>query len=142
MTPGSISEDTARDLLDRYGGDLSRWPDRTLARRAAEATLANPALRRHLDAARALDSGLSSLRDSLDAEIASSRAVARVKASILSRTRPRPYERLRWAAAIVAIMLAGGLGSLSDFTIVDVHEDDQSSVVLVDPLVFGPLESE
>lgn len=56
MTPIEFEQD-----LDRWGGDLSRWPDDRAAR--ARAFLAvNPAARRQLEAAAAVEDGLLALR--------------------------------------------------------------------------------
>jgi hypothetical protein len=131
-----------RDGFDRHGGDLSRWPDRALAKEAGMAALADRDLRASLDDARALDRGLASVREAYDAEITTSGAIDRVMAGVLAGTKPRPFGRLRWAAAIAVIVCAAGLGSMADFRIADPGDEALVNVVVLDPLVFGPMTSD
>jgi len=133
--------ETIPGMIDVYGGDLSRWPGRELARRAAEAALADRTVRGTLDRARVLDRGLAAARAGIDAEIAASGAVGRVRKAVLSATRPRLFGRLQWAAAISVIVCGAGLGSWSDLRLAQPEALSEVAIV-VDPIVFGPLESD
>jgi hypothetical protein len=127
------------DGIDRHGGDFSRWPDQTLARQAKAAVLADRDLRAALDDARTLDRGLAEARAALDAEIFASGSADRVLAATRAAIGPRPFGGWRWAAAVAVIVCAAGLGSIADFRIGARGNEAPINVVVLDPLVFGPI---
>jgi hypothetical protein len=130
------------DGLDRYGGELSRWPDRGLAKEAAAAALADRDLRAALDGARTMDRGVAAARGALDEEIVASGAVTRVLAATQAAVAPRPLGSWRWVAAVAVIVCAAGLGSIADFRIAPLDGGAEVDVVLLDPLVFGPITND
>ncbi len=123
--------------IEAFGGDFARWPDRTLARDAMRGALADRDIRAALDAALALDRGLDDARGALDAELAG--ATQRVLQATLAGI-PRPFGRWRWAAAVAAVVTAAGLGSVVGLGFAG--NDAPMQMVVVDPLVFGPLEGD
>lgn len=126
---------TITRAIETFGGDFSRWPDRELARQAMERALSDRDIRSALDGARALDRGLDGVRTTLDNELGS--AAQRVFQAALASVAPKPFGRWRWAAAAAVMVTAAGLGSVADIGLV--HDDAPAQVVVVDPLVFGPL---
>jgi hypothetical protein len=118
-----------------FGGDFSRWPDRDLARQAMEQALSDREARSALEAARALDRGLTAARSAVDNELRS--AAARVLQSALASVAPKPFGRWRWAAAVAVLATAAGLGSIADIRLA--ADQAPAQVVVVDPLIFGPL---
>jgi hypothetical protein len=131
---------TIAAALETFGGDFVRWPDRDLAKRTMEQALSDRHVRAGLDAARSLDRGLAALRNDLDDEIARSGAAARILQATLAATAPSPFGRWRWAAAIAVLVTAAGLGSVADIGLA--NSDSPMQVVLVDPLVFGPMSGD
>ncbi len=125
------------EAIDRYGADLGAWPDPSLANKARHAALSDRAFRARLDAASALDAGLSELRDIMDAEIAASGAAARVQAGVFAALPQRRSPR-RWAMVAAAVVVAAALGALTDVTILAPAGSEPIEVVTLDPLVFGP----
>jgi hypothetical protein len=128
--------------IDRHGGDLRRWPDRVLAKQAGAAALADRDLRASLDAARALDHGLAAARVSLDEEIRVSGAADRIAAAASAATMPRPFGGWRWVAAVAVIVSAAGLGSIADLQFGALGGEAPVNVVVLDPLVFGPIAND
>jgi hypothetical protein len=128
--------------IDRHGGDLRRWPDRVLAKQAGAAALADRHLRASLDAARALDRGLAAARESLDEEIRVSGAADRVAAATSAAIAPRPFGGWRWVAAVAVIVSAAGLGSVADLQLGALGGEASVEVVVLDPLVFGPIAND
>ena len=84
-----------------------------------------------------LDRALAGAAAEIDRDIAASAAVGRATAAVLAAVIARPVRRVPWFAIAAALLLAAGLGSLADMTIVG---DRVQNVVLLDPLVFGPAE--
>ena len=125
------------EAIDRYGSDLAAWPDQALANAARRAALADRAFRARLDAAASLDAGLASLRETMDAGIAASGAVARVHAGVVAALPPRRNAR-RWAMVAAAVVVAAALGALTDVAILAPAGSEPIEVVTLDPLVFGP----
>jgi hypothetical protein len=125
--------------IDAHGGDLARWPDQQLANRVREAALADRALRAYLDGAGDLDRAMLAARDLLDRDIAAGGAAERIAGAV--RARRVAKRRLRWMAAAAAIIVAAGIGGLVDSGIVSASTQQNVDVVVVDPLVFGPLDS-
>jgi hypothetical protein len=127
--------------IDARGADLSRWSDRALANRVREAALADRAVRAHLDETLRLERELAAARDALDAGIRSSGAVERVRAAVLTRQR-RPPRRAGWMAIAAALVLAAGIGGAIDGGRLIRGTTQNPDVVVLDPLVFGTLESD
>ena len=123
--------------IEANGADLSRWPDRALASRTREAALADRGLRAWLDSAALLERSLTAARDALDADIHASGAVDRVTAAVLARRVPKA-RRAGWMVA-AAIVLAAGIGGAG---IMAGASRQAVDLVVLDPLVFGPLETE
>jgi hypothetical protein len=128
--------------IDRHGGDLRRWPDRELAKQAGEAALADRDLRASLDAARNLDRGLAAARQSLDDEILDSGAADRIAAATSAAVTQRPFGGWRWVAAVAVIVSAAGLGSIADLRLGALGIEAPVNVVVLDPLVFGPIAND
>jgi hypothetical protein len=126
--------------IDANGADLSRWPDGALATRVRKAVLADRALRAHLDAAALLERRLADARDRLDADIRASGALDRVGAAVLAR-RPQQAPRSGWMAIAAAIVIAAGIGGVVDGGVAADASQQGVEVVVLDPLVFGPLEN-
>lgn len=125
--------------IDRLGGDLDRWADRGLAQEVRSAALADRVVRAALDRSRRLDTMLATAADAMDAEIARSGAAARVAGSVMAAVGLTRSRRKRWMAVAAALVVAAGLGSLMDLSVVR-RVDDGVDVVILDPLVFGPME--
>ncbi len=104
--------------------------------------LADRDLRARFDGAAALEHVLAAVRDVVDGEISASGAVARVKAAILARRRAdRRTAGRRWMAVAAGLVVAAGIGSFIDFTVLG-PADHGSEVVVVDPLVFGAVTAD
>jgi hypothetical protein len=126
---------TITEAIGTFGGDFSRWPDRNLVRQAMEKSLSDRHARAALDEARALDRGLAAARSALDGELAG--ATARILQSTLASVAPSPFGHWRWAAAVAVLVTAAGLGSIADIGLA--NSEAPTQIVIVDPLVFGPL---
>jgi hypothetical protein len=87
-----------------------------------------------------LDRALAAASSETDRDIAASGAAFRVSAAVFARISPRPARRARWVAIAATLILAAGLGSIADLTLLSAAEDSGQSVVLLDPMVFGPTE--
>jgi hypothetical protein len=123
--------------VDTYGADLARWPDARLAGEARQALLADRAFRARWESAASLDRALAAARVSLDDEIAASGAPERVVRAVTANGAGiRRWSPRSWFAVAAALVLAAGLGSFIDFTVVG-SGDGSYEVVVVDPLVFG-----
>lgn len=125
------------DLIDRYGADLSHWPDRERADAARMALLTDRDLRARLAAAAGLADRMSRLRARIDAGIASTGAAERVAAGTFARLTPRITPAFRWAAA-AAIVVAACLGTATSLT-AD-HPDRGIDLVMLGPMFAGPLD--
>jgi hypothetical protein len=128
--------------FDRHGGDLGRWPDHALAQQAKAAVLADRDLRTAFDAARNLDRGLVAAREAVDREVVASGAADRVLTAAFAAIRPQPFGSWRWVAAVAVIVCAAGLGSIADFRIGALDDEAPVNVVVLDPLVFGPITAD
>jgi len=129
--------------IDRYGADLSRWPDRELAARARVAALSDRAFRARLDSEAALERHLAAARRAEDAAITTSGAAGRIAIAAMASVRAeRPRRRRRFMAAAAAILLAAGIGGIVDSQVSLRTSGDSIDVVSVDPLVFGPLDTD
>jgi hypothetical protein len=126
---------TITRAIGTFGGDFSRWPDRELARQAMEESLSDRDARASLDEARALDRGLAAARAAFDGELAD--GAARVLQATLAAVVPSPFGRWRWIAAVAILVTAAGLGSIADIGLAGSEATTQ--VVVVDPLIFGPI---
>ncbi|MGQ7793317.1 hypothetical protein ACUN0C_12980 [Faunimonas sp. B44] len=134
MTTRDLRPDLS-EALERFGADLSRWPDERLAREADAALACDPALRAEWEAWRDLDGRLDATRAACDRSITRSAAVARLRANALAAT----TRRLRWpvaAAAVVAGLVVGGVLDLA----IAPPAPRGTEIVLLDSLVFGPDE--
>jgi len=129
---------TMEEALERFGADLSAWPDPELAGAARRLALSDRAFRARLEDAAALEAGLMSLRDELDADLAASGAIARVEAAALAALpHPRGNGR-RWAMVAAAVLVAAALGALADLTLLAPVGDPSFEVVVLDPLFLDP----
>jgi hypothetical protein len=144
MMATNLSDRQARLIaaVDRHGVNLGAWSDEALAKETRAALLADRRLRAYFEDAVALEDGLLAARAALDAEIEASGAAERVSAMVLARRPPRRRARqsMRWIAAAAAIVIAAGLGSVVDITLVAPSEQTSQEVVLLDPLIFGSTE--
>jgi len=127
-----------RRAIDRYGADLSDWPDRALARAARVAALADGEVRAWLDESRALTAALATAAVALDRDIEKSGAVGRVADAVLAKIADNPQPRVRWVAVAATLLLAAGLGGAVQFTLETSVGQAGVDVVVLDPLVFGP----
>jgi hypothetical protein len=129
--------------VDRYGADLSRWPDRELASRARAAAHADRAFRGRLDRQAALERRLDAARAAEDAAIEASGAAGRVAAAVAASVgEVQPRRRRRLMAAAAAILIAAGIGGVVDSQIALNSSGGSFDVVSIDPLVFGPLDTD
>jgi hypothetical protein len=129
--------------IDRHGADLARWPDRALAARARAAALADRGFRARLDRQAALERRLGAARAAEDAAIAASGAAGRVAAAVAASVgNLQPRRRRRFIAAAAAILIAAGIGGIVDSQIVIDTSGGSFDVVSLDPLVFGPLDTD
>ena len=131
----------AMSAIDRHGAALAAWPDQAAANRVRTAALADRSVRAYLDDAAAMAAGLALARDQVDAAVEASGAVERLRAATLAHLtrRPRPS---RWIAAAAVILVAAGLGSVADLRLVAPVDDASSDTLVIDPLVFGPVEAD
>ena len=125
-----------RDALDRYGSDLSAWPDPALAQEARHLALADPSFRARLDDAAMLASGLDALRDALDVELAG--PTRRTADAVLLAVPRRRGSGRRWAMVAAAVVVAAGLGAAVDLTILAPVGSEPYDVVVLDPLFLDP----
>jgi hypothetical protein len=130
-----------REAIDRHGGDLSRWPDGSLADAVHAALLSDRPLRRYRDEAVAVERRLGAVRLVLDEEILRSGAAERTARAVLARLPARRW-RPSWVAVAAALVIAAGLGSVFDLSFLTPVTDTPMEVVVLDPLVFGPTEAE
>ena len=129
---------TLQEALDRYGADLSAWPDPALAGEARRRVLADRAFRGSFEAAAALDAGLAALRDEIDAGVAATGAVSRVEAAVLAAIPRQRDGGRRWALVAAAVVVAAALGALADLTILAPIGSQSYEVVVLDPLFLDP----
>jgi len=127
-----------QDALDRFGADLSSWPDAARAGEARRLALADRGFRARLDGAAALAAGLAGLRDEIDADLARSGAAARVEAAVLAAVPRQAGAGRRWAMVAAAVVVAGALGALADLTILAPIGSRSFEVVVLDPLFLDP----
>jgi hypothetical protein len=126
---------TIIQAIGTFGGDFSRWPDRDLAKAAMARSLSDRDIRVALDDARALDRGLAGARSAIDRDFGV--AAGRIVEATLAAVTPSPFERWRWVAAVAVLVTAASLGSIADLGLAGSQAPTQ--VVVVDPLIFGPL---
>ena len=136
----SAGDAALRRAVEAYGSDFARWPDAGLAKEARSALLANRAFRAAWEGAASLDRALAAAREAADGEIAASGAIARILRALAAEA----PERRRWSprsliAMAAALVVAAGLGSAIDMTVIG-SSDNGYDVVVVDPLVFGPAQ--
>jgi hypothetical protein len=87
-----------------------------------------------------LDRALVAAAAETDREIAASGASLRVGAAVLARIGARSLRRIPWVAIAATLLIAAGLGSVADLTLVNAADESGQSIVLLDPMVFGPTE--
>ena len=87
-----------------------------------------------------LGRALKAAATELDRDIAASGAAGRVSAAVLARIVTRPIRRIPWFAVAAALILAAGLGSVTELAMIQGAEEQAQNVVLLDPMVFGPNE--
>ena len=139
----SVSNTDLIAAVDRYGADLSRWPDRELASRARAAALADRAFRVRLDRQAALERRFDAVRASEDAAIEASGAAGRVAAAVAASIgQVQPRRRKRFMAAAAAILIAAGIGGAVEAQIALNSSGNSFDVVSLDPLVFGPMDTD
>lgn len=127
-----LRENGLLGALRAYGADFSRWPSGQ-AQEARAALLSTPAFRRAWEDERRLDRAFTEHRATLDAGIAHSGAVERVRKRALSHL-PVPLAVLPWQRIAAAMVVAGMLGSAADLLISSTLSDP-SEPALVDPLL-------
>lgn len=89
-----------------------------------------------------LDRALTAAAAETDREIAASGAPVRVGAVVLARIGARSIRRIPWVAIAATLLIAAGLGSVADLALVNGADDSGQSIVLLDPMVFGPTEAD
>lgn len=114
-------------LADR-GSDLSKWPSQA-ANAARQALLADPDFRRAWEAERSIDEAMTAMRDGLDAEIARSGAVDRLRRA-LQRQTADPLAAVGWQRVAAAVLIAGMLGSAVNLMLPERLPDVVDVVVL------------
>jgi hypothetical protein len=128
--------------IDRYGADIAAWPDRALAFAAREAAVADPEVRRRLELARGLSTGLELARAAVDDEIDRSGAAARVAGRLLASLPGGRLGRTAWIAIAATLVLAACLGAMVEISRSNTASERALDVVVLDPLVFGPTEAD
>ena len=130
-----------RAAVDAHGADFGRWPDPTMIGEARAALLADRGFRARWEAAASLDRAIEGARELASREAAKSGGPERILRALLAETaRPRRWSPRAWAAIAAALVLAAGLGSFIDFTVIG--RDQSYDVVTIDPLVFGTAGTE
>ncbi len=118
MTDMTIDPKRLDDLLDLFGADFDRWPDRTAAQQARLAALQDPDFRHRFEAAKRLDSAFRSLSTEIESRVPETRLAA-LEETILRQVEPQaerrrllsvPVLRRLAASALVACALGAGLG--------------------------------
>lgn len=138
----AMQENDLRAAIDRHGADLAHWPDGALAQEVRAALLAHRGLRSYWEGAASLERALAGARDAVDREVAASGAAGRVLRAVAARPTAVPrWSPRSWAAAAAALVVAAGLGSLIDYTVIGSNESAYETVV-IDPLVFGTVETQ
>lgn len=131
-----------RDAVDLWGADLSNWPDLAQVRHAREALLSDRGFRAYRDGAANADRLLSAAAAALDERIAAKGSVGRISEAVLAKVEPRQTRHYsRYAALAAVIVAAGVLGGASGWLFsADSTDSRPTSVVQLDPLLFGPAE--
>lgn len=132
-----------RDAVDRWGHDLSKWPDPALAGHGREALLADRSFRAYRDGAGAMHLRLQAASAALDERIADGGSMERLAAAVMAKAAPRVKSRLgprRLAGMAAIVLFAGILGSASELLAVQKDEVRLTEIVQLDPIVFGPSE--
>lgn len=117
--------------LGTFGADLAKWPQ-AQARAAREALLGRPEFRRAWERERDLDRAVREHREALDAGIAASGALGRVRSRTLARL-PAPPAGLRWQRIAAAVLVAGMLGGMLDVFLTE-RATATADIVMLDPL--------
>lgn len=123
--------------LEACGADLRRWPEPEAAA-ARERLLRDRDFRQHFDEARRLDSLLHAERSDMDKRIAASGAMARLR-GIRAPSRVFGLGR-HWRRIAAGVLVAGLLGGTFDSLLTE--RAQTQVVVLVDPLLYGPDETD
>lgn len=126
------------ELMDRYGPDLSSWPDAQEAGRVRRELLANPAARTARDEAVKLDRALQDYGRSLD--LWGPGSTQRVSAAVLARLPARGVNEVSWwlpriAAGFFLAIVAGGV---FDTYVTNTGGEDVVAIASLDTLVYGP----
>jgi hypothetical protein len=131
------------EAVDRWGTDLSTWPDLALIRRAREALLSDRLFRAHRDAALVTERRLKASSEALDKRIRDGGSLARIAGKLMVEAKPKPIHWARRIAAVAAVLVvAGALGSVVEVATTDSGSNGVIQVVQLDPLVFGPGDSD
>lgn len=85
-----------------------------------------------------LDRALAAAAAEIDSDIAATGSAGRVSAAILAGIVAAPLRRARWFAIAAALLIAAGLGSIAELTIIGATDDQRQNTVVLDPMVFGP----
>ncbi len=128
------------DLLDRYGADLTAWPDRDAAQWARELALAAPEARRALEDARQVEALLNAREAAFAGDTGVHDRVAEAVATSLPAP-PGDGRRLilRLAASFLVAALAGGvLGQMIQPT----ADPEETELAMLESLLYGPGEGE
>jgi hypothetical protein len=114
--------------LAAYGSDLRRWP--AGAEEARAALLNQPEFRRAWQREREFERSLAEYRDLLDAEIARSGAITRMRRDPLAEN---PIAGMPWWRVAAVVFIAGMLGGALDLMLPETTSDPLD-VAIVDPL--------
>ena len=126
------------EAVEVYGTNFSRWPDQRMVGVAREALLADRDFRARWEAAASLERALAAARDIAAADVVASGGPDRILRALMADTvRPRRWTPRSWVAVAATLVVAAGLGSVLDVTVLN-GNDASYEMVLVDPLVFGP----
>jgi hypothetical protein len=127
-----VRHDMLLAALDKYGADVSRWPE-AMQVSAREALLSDVAFRRAWEVERDLDRVLLADRDAIDADVKRAGAAALIRSRLLARIAPDPLASLPWRSIAAAVLLAGMLGSALDLALPE-PAAETADVAMLDPL--------
>jgi hypothetical protein len=138
----SMKGKVLEEAVDVWGSDLGHWPEGAPVSEARAALLADRSFRAYRDGAAALERTLLAIRDSVDREVQASGAPERLmRALVVAPARALRWSPRSWAAVAAALVLAAGLGSFIDVTMVG-SDNGRYETVVVDPFVFGTAQVE
>lgn len=84
------------------------------------------------------ETGLAHAAQAIDRDIAASGAIDRVVRVVAARmVEHRRARRSIWFAVAAALIIAAGLGSLADLTLIGSRSGPGGEAVVMDPLIFG-----